>query len=110
VLVVVVRYYGGTKLGVGGLIQAYKSAAEEALNQATIIEEDVTEFFLVLYPYDETSEVMRLVKEFDVKILKQEYLEDCRLEIQVKLINKDLLLSKVELLQALSHKITFEHV
>jgi uncharacterized YigZ family protein len=107
VLVVVVRYYGGTKLGVGGLIQAYKSAAEEALNQATVIEEDVTENFLVRFPYDETSEVMRLVKEFDMKIIKQEYLADCILMIEVKLINKDSLLAKLELLQALSHKITF---
>jgi len=71
VLIVVVRYFGGTKLGVGGLIQAYKSAAEEALHQATIIEEDVTENFVVRYPYDETSEVMRLVKDFDAKILKE---------------------------------------
>ncbi|MBL7869962.1 MAG: YigZ family protein [Cyclobacteriaceae bacterium] len=110
VLVVVVRYFGGTKLGVGGLIQAYKSAAEEALNQATLIEEDVTMNFLVRYPYDETSEVMRLVKDFGTKILKQEYLEDCRLEIQVKQINRSSLLSKMELLQALSHKITFEPV
>jgi uncharacterized YigZ family protein len=110
VLVVVVRYYGGTKLGVGGLIQAYKSAAEEALNQATVIEEDVTENFLVRFPYDETSEVMRLVKEFDMKIIKQEYLADCILMIEVKLINKDSLLAKLELLQALSHKIIFERV
>lgn len=110
VLVVVVRYFGGTKLGVGGLIQAYKSATEEALNLAAIVEEDVTEKFLIRYPYDETSEVMRLVKEFDTKILKQEYLEDCLLVIEVKLINKDSLLTKVELLQALSHRITFEGV
>lgn len=110
VLVVVVRYFGGTKLGVGGLIQAYKSATEEALNLAAIVEEDVTEKFLIRYPYDETSEVMRLVKEFDTKILKQEYLEDCLLVIEVKLINKDSLLTKIELLQALSHKITFEGV
>ncbi len=110
VLVVVVRYFGGTKLGVGGLIQAYKSATEEALNLAAIVEEDVTEIFLIRYPYDETSEVMRLVKEFDTKILKQEYLEDCLLVIEVKLINKDSLLTKIELLQALNHKITFEGV
>jgi uncharacterized YigZ family protein len=110
VLVVVVRYFGGTKLGVGGLIQAYKLAAEEALNKATIIEEDVTEKFLIRFPYDETSEVMRLIKEFDIKILKQEYQEDCLLEIELKLINKDSLLTKIELLQALSHKITFEGI
>jgi uncharacterized YigZ family protein len=108
VLVVVVRYFGGTKLGVGGLIQAYKLAAEIVLNQTTLIEEDVTEIFQVRYSYDETSEVMRLVKEFDAKILNQQYLDDCLLEIQVKLSNKDSLLKKVELLQALNHQITFE--
>ncbi len=110
VLVVVVRYFGGTKLGVGGLVQAYKHAAEDALNHATIIEVDVTENFLFRYPYDETSEVMRLVKEFDIKILQQEYQEDCLLQVQVKRINKDSLLSKIELLQALNHKIAFEGV
>lgn len=110
VLVVVVRYYGGTKLGVGGLIQAYKLAAEDALNHAIIIEEDVTEIFLIRFPYDETSEVMRLVKEFDIKILEEEYLEDCLLELEVKLSSKGSLITKIELLQALNHKIAFERM
>lgn len=106
VLVVVVRYYGGVKLGVGGLIQAYKLAAEEALNNAQIIEREVTEKFLIRYPYDETPEVMKLIKDFDVKILNQEYLEDCLLKAQVKLKERDEFINKITLLNALGRKIS----
>src|SRR5687767_7228782 len=64
VLVVVVRYFGGVKLGVGGLISAYKMAAENALNNALVAEKDVTKAIALNYPYASTPEVMRLVKEF----------------------------------------------
>jgi uncharacterized YigZ family protein len=106
VLVVVVRYYGGVKLGVGGLIQAYKLAAEEALSNSQIIEREVTEKFLIRYPYDETPDVMKLIKEFDVKILSQEYAEDCLLKAQVKLKEKDEFTNKITLLNALGRKIS----
>ncbi|MEQ1586650.1 MAG: YigZ family protein [Cyclobacteriaceae bacterium] len=106
VLVVVVRYYGGVKLGVGGLIQAYKLAAEEALSNSQIIEREVTEKFLIRYPYDETPEVMKLIKDFDVKILSQEFAEDCLLKAQVKLKEKDELMNKITLLNALGRKIS----
>jgi uncharacterized YigZ family protein len=106
VLVVVVRYYGGVKLGVGGLIQAYKLATEEALNKTQIVEREVIEKFLIRYPYDETPEVMKLIKDFDVKILSQEYLEDCLLQTEVKLREKDELTNKITLLNALGRKIS----
>jgi uncharacterized YigZ family protein len=106
VLVVVVRYYGGVKLGVGGLIQAYKLAAEEALSNSQIIEREVTEKFLIRYPYDETPEVMKLIKDFAVKILSQEYAEDCLLKAQVKLKEKDEFTNKITLLNALGRKIS----
>ncbi len=106
VLVVVVRYYGGVKLGVGGLIQAYKLAAEEALSNSQIIEREVTEKFLIRYPYDETPEVMKLIKDFDVKILNQSFAEDCLLEVQVKLKEKDEFMNKITLLNALGRKIS----
>lgn len=106
VLVVVVRYYGGVKLGVGGLIQAYKLAAEEALSNSKIIEREVTEKFLIRYPYDETPEVMKLIKDFDVKILNQSFAEDCLLEVQVKLKEKDEFMNKITLLNALGRKIS----
>jgi uncharacterized YigZ family protein len=68
ILVVVVRYFGGTKLGVGGLIKAYKTAAEDALNNAVIIEKDIKKSILLEYDYSSTTEVMRLVKEFELTI------------------------------------------
>lgn len=108
VLVVVVRYYGGTKLGIGGLIHAYKTAAEEALNNAIIIETDVTEKIAIQYSYDETSEVMRLIKEFDIKILSEKYLEKSDLLIEVKLISKEALVKKFILLKQTGHEISFE--
>src|SRR6202008_3622947 len=68
VLVVVVRYFGGTKLGVGGLIAAYKIAAEDALNNCAVIEKEVMKRIALSYEYAVTSDVMRLVKDFDMNI------------------------------------------
>jgi uncharacterized YigZ family protein len=102
ILVVVVRYFGGTKLGVGGLISAYKIAAEDALNKAIIMEKDVVIPFSLQYDYNATPEVMRLVKEFDLSISEQTFNEQCILEGNVSLKQKEGLMEKVTLLKALS--------
>lgn len=107
VLIVVVRYFGGVKLGVGGLIQAYKTAAEEALNNAIIIEYPVTQSIIIKYPYESTAEVMRLVKEFDLHIIHQEFLEECLLHAEVKQKYVDQLTSRAELLKVTGHRISF---
>ena len=106
VLVVVVRYFGGTKLGVGGLISAYKKAAEEALNEAIIIEKEITETWKLFYLYASTPEVMRLVKEFDLNITGQKFEDQCELFFDVKLCYKELFLEKVRLLQATGNLMT----
>src|SRR5690349_24526586 len=77
VLVVVVRYFGGTKLGVGGLIAAYKAAAGNALDHATIITLDVTEAIELRYDYEFTPEVMKIVKEFSLNIVVQKFDQVC---------------------------------
>lgn len=107
VLIVVVRYFGGVKLGVGGLIQAYKTAAEEALNNAAIMECEVTQSVTINYPYESTAEVMRLVKEFDLHINHQEFLEECLLHAEVKQKYVDQLTSRAELLKVTGHRISF---
>ncbi len=107
-LIVVVRYFGGTKLGVGGLIQAYKTAAEEALNNAIIMEKEVTESILLRYPYESTPEVMRLVKEFELEISSQEFGDDCSFKGVLWLRVKKEFMEKVSLLQALGNKIVLE--
>jgi uncharacterized YigZ family protein len=101
VLVVVVRYFGGVKLGVGGLISAYKLAAEDALQQATIDTRVVRKEVTLQYDYDATPEVMRVVKEFDLEITSQEYTDGCTLRATVALQAHPALVEKVELLRAL---------
>ncbi len=107
VLVVVVRYFGGVKLGVGGLIQAYKTAAEDALNHAIIIEREVTRCLTLHYPYESTTDALRLVREFELIIIRQEFLEECVLYAEVKRKYFTSFKSKVDLLQVTGHKISF---
>lgn len=83
-LVVVVRYFGGTKLGVSGLIQAYRTAAAEALATNEIIEKIVKKSMLLQYGYEQTNEVMRLLSEFDMEIEEQHFTDICQLQASVR--------------------------
>jgi uncharacterized YigZ family protein len=105
VLVVVVRYFGGTKLGVGGLISAYKTAASEALDKAGNIERDVVAILDIKYDYDATPEVMKAVKDFDLKIVNQDFGDRCSLELEVSLRNKSFLLEKLRLMRSMGTSI-----
>jgi uncharacterized YigZ family protein len=100
-LIVVVRYFGGTKLGVGGLISAYKAAAEDALNQAVVIEKEVVKEFRLYYAYSSTPEVMRMVKEFEISILHQDFSETCSMEGKVPLRLEEKFSEKVGLMKAM---------
>jgi uncharacterized YigZ family protein len=103
ILVVVVRYFGGTKLGVGGLISAYKAAAEDALNNAVIVEKDIKKSIHLEYNYSSTPEVMRLIKEFELTINDQTFGDKCSLKFEYSLARESMLLEKINLLQALGH-------
>ena len=82
VLIGVVRYFGGTKLGVGGLITAYKSAAKEAIENGIIIEKELQTTVEILFPYEKLPNIMSLLKNIEVQIKTQDFNLDCRLEIQ----------------------------
>jgi uncharacterized YigZ family protein len=105
ILIVVVRYFGGVKRGVGGLISAYKTAAEDVLMNAFVVEKEVLVTYRITYDYTATPEVMRLVKEFDVNIMNQEFGEQCLLQLSFALKNEAAFLKKVELLKALGVKV-----
>jgi uncharacterized YigZ family protein len=107
VLIVVVRYFGGVKLGVGGLITAYRTAAEEALNNALIIEEEVSERLELSFEYILISEVMRLVKDFHITILEENFSDDCRLKISIPLLQKEKLFKKTTLMNAVGKTINY---
>jgi len=84
VLVVVVRYFGGTKLGVGGLIQAYKTAAKLALENSEIIQKTINEEFILQFNYSEMNKVMRIVKEEQISIINQKLDMNCMYIISVR--------------------------
>lgn len=84
ILVVVVRYFGGTKLGVGGLIQAYKTTAQMTLETCEIVEKTIDESFLLKFEYPEMNIVMRIIKDEDINVLHQKMELDCEFEISVR--------------------------
>ena len=85
ILVVVVRYFGGVKLGVPGLIRAYRTATQDALANATVVEKIAGQFFTVQFGYLQMNDVMKVLKEMGVTPLRQEFDLDCRLEVRVRL-------------------------
>ena len=87
ILIVVIRYYGGVKLGVGGLINAYRTGAQLALEASVIIEKTINKEFHLKFEYKNMSKVMRLIKENDVEIKKQTLELNCLLEISVRKSN-----------------------
>ena len=84
ILIVVVRYFGGIKLGTSGLIVAYKAAAAEAIANATIIEKTVDDEIAVAFEYPFTNDVMRIVKEEEPEILEQSYDMDCLMKLRIR--------------------------
>ena len=106
VLVVIVRYFGGTKLGVGGLINAYKKAAEEALMKAS--KKEIFEEVEVLFhfPYALVSSVERLITELDISVIDRDFQEDCRIKARMRSQLMDQLENKTSDLYNLQMSIT----
>ena len=87
VLVVVVRYFGGTLLGVPGLIHAYKTATQMALQQTAQVEKNIEKRVTLRCDYPHLSEVLRLAKQHGAEVLQQDLQLDCRLHCAVPLAN-----------------------
>ena len=84
ILVIVVRYFGGIKLGTSGLIVAYKAAAAEAIAAATIQEKTVDDEVTVLFEYPFMNDVMRIVKEMAPEVLSTTYDNDCTMRLRIR--------------------------
>jgi uncharacterized YigZ family protein len=84
VLVVSVRYFGGTKLGVGGLIQAYKTSAQLALEASKIVKRTINEEYDISFEYPEMNIVMRIIKDENLKIVSQKMELACEMKISVR--------------------------
>lgn len=84
ILIVVVRYFGGIKLGTSGLIVAYRTAAAQAIAEATVIEKTVDEEVSIVFEYPFMNDVMRIVKEESPEILEQSYDMDCMMKLRIR--------------------------
>lgn len=89
-LVVVVRYFGGVKLGVGGLISAYKTAAQMALEVSEIVEKTIDVHYLIRFDYKNMNKVMRVIKEKNLDIVSQKMEMSCEIEIATRKKNAEM--------------------
>lgn len=96
ILIIVVRYFGGIKLGTSGLIGAYKTAAAEAIANSTIIEKTVDDDITVYFEYPFLNDVMRIVKEEEPQVIDQVFEMDCKMTLRIRRSKLDRLCSRLE--------------
>ncbi|HEY0895138.1 MAG TPA: YigZ family protein [Sphingobacteriaceae bacterium] len=96
ILVVVVRYFGGTLLGVPGLINAYKTATAEALRAATIIEKTVNDVYRLRFEYLQMNDVMKIIKDEGLPVLTQQFDNSCLVEAEIRQAQVNGVLSKFD--------------
>ncbi|MES2265877.1 MAG: YigZ family protein [Bacteroidota bacterium] len=100
VLVVVVRYFGGTLLGVPGLINAYKTATEMALDAAEVIEKTVNDIYTIAFDYIQMNDVMRIIKDEQLQILEQVSELNCQIKLSIRKTQVEQVMSKLNKVSA----------
>jgi uncharacterized YigZ family protein len=103
ILVVVVRYFGGTKLGVAGLINAYKSAAKEALNESTFVTKSVNEIYTIEFEYEMMNDVMKILKEYGVQQLDSNFDKLCRIKVSLRKSNAIRFVENIKKIRSLTY-------
>ena len=101
ILIIVVRYYGGVNLGTSGLINAYRTAALEAIAHSQIITKQVEELIVYNFPYVIMNDVMKIIKDMSPRIIAQTYDNTCQIQLSIRK-------SKAEELQQRLEKLAFE--
>ena len=106
ILIVVVRYFGGTLLGTSGLIHAYKEASADALANAGIVKKFLYVSYQVFFDYQHLNQVMKIVKDYNLETSDQHFEVTCHLVIRVKLSQSDLIYSKLITIENLKMNLT----
>lgn len=102
ILIVVARYFGGSLLGVPGLIAAYKGAAADALANSTIMEKQIMEMYQLHFPYTAMNDVMKILKDNNLEQWDQDFQLDCKLKFAVRKNDADTILTKLKALEGTS--------
>lgn len=95
-LIVVIRYFGGTKLGVSGLINAYRTAARDAIENTTILTKTERKVYKIKFDYIRLNDVMRIIKDEKPEILFQEFEMDCQMTLSIRISEADKLIGKLK--------------
>jgi uncharacterized YigZ family protein len=101
ILIVVVRYFGGTLLGVGGLIHAYREAAAEAIKSNMIIEKYILDEYSIEFGYPQMNDIMKILKELECKIISQNCNESCEISFYIRKQNNVLIDERLKKLQGI---------
>lgn len=102
VLIVVVRYFGGIKLGVSGLINAYRTAAADAIEHAAIVEKTEDEVIKIRFSYAVLNEVMRVIKEMDPEVFERNFELECRMTLALRRTSMQVLVERLRKIESLS--------
>jgi len=104
ILIIVIRYFGGTLLGVSGLINAYRSSAADAIANAEIIEKTLHEFFEITFPYGSMNDVMKILKEENAGQAGQHFELDCRMIIDFRSAATEKILGRLSRIEGLQYR------
>ena len=109
ILIVVSRYFGGTLLGVSGLINAYRSAAFSAIQNAEIIERTLQEFFEITYPYSSMDDIMKILKEEEMGQSEQLFDLQCRIKVNFRASAREKILNRLSRIEGINYKYIETH-
>ena len=101
ILIVVSRYFGGTLLGVSGLINAYRSAAASAINNAELTEMTLREYYEIIYPYTSMNDVMKILKDENIGQSEQIFDLECRIRINFRVSLREKIFSRLSRIEGL---------
>ncbi len=109
IIIIVSRYFGGTLLGVSGLINAYRSAASSAIQNAEITERTLQEYYEITYPYVAMNDVMKILKEENIGQSDQSFDLECRILINFRVSDKEKVLGRLSRIDGLKFKYIETH-
>ncbi|MBL7936865.1 MAG: YigZ family protein [Bacteroidia bacterium] len=101
ILIVVVRYFGGTLLGVSGLINAYKNSAADVIKVSTIIEKQILFNYTIQFYFEHLNDVMKLLKQLDCKIINQQFDNNCEISFSIRKANSEQCEEKLKKIEGL---------
>lgn len=102
ILIVVVRYFGGTLLGVSGLIHAYKTTAAEAIRLSKIVEKQILFSYTIHFPFEQLNDVMKILKQSEVKITAQEFDNNCKVSFNIRKASSEACEEKLKKMEGLT--------